>query len=77
MGVTLGQTVLYRRAGGGEPQAAIVTRVWSEDCINLTVFPENGPPLFYSSVPRYLADAKDAWGWELRDEDKGKIGSSP
>jgi hypothetical protein len=33
-----------------EPQAAIVTRVWGDNCVNLTVFSPGGTPLAESSV---------------------------
>lgn len=32
------------------PMAAIVTRVWSHNCVNLTVFPDMAPPFCVSSV---------------------------
>lgn len=74
---TLGQIVLFRDvdANENEPEAAIVTWVWSEDCVNLTVFDPSGAPKNATSVTPYRRDDAHPWGWELRDEDKGKIGS--
>ena len=32
------------------PIAAIITRVWSAGCVNLTVFPDHGQPVYKGSV---------------------------
>jgi hypothetical protein len=32
------------------PVAAVVTRVWGGEMVNLTVFPDNGQPIMRSSV---------------------------
>lgn len=55
---TVGRVVLYRPfpsdnlagASDSEPLAAIVTRVWSDTCVNLCVFDANGVTSSRTSV---------------------------
>lgn len=54
--------------GVGEgPYAAIVTRVWSDNCVNLTVFPDCGNPYTLSSVTNKVDDW-NWWAWPPREE---------
>ena len=47
--------------GNPGPVPAIVTRVWNEDCINVTAFPDNAPPVLLTSVfKRTPAEAERA-----------------
>ncbi len=58
---TVGRVVWYHPArsdpgplpGGGQPLAAIIAHVWSETCVNLTVFDANGTPYGRTSVFLY------------------------
>lgn len=43
---------------------AIITRVWTDDLVNLTVFPDNGPPIVRSSVHRLASTRTNPYGWE-------------
>lgn len=51
---------------GTQEHPAIVTRVWSEDCVNLTVFPDGGPPFNASSVTPADSGAVPGWSWPPR-----------
>jgi|GEM_PF-1150510 len=74
MTVTVGRTVHYHaaadeRANGAAVHPAIVTRVWSDRCVNLTVFFDNSPPAPRSSVE--MADQQNVdrrWSWPPRTE---------
>lgn len=50
-------------ASGTRKHAAILTRVWGSDCVNLYVLPDCGTPKFYTSVPRAFYNGQ-AWGFE-------------
>ena len=60
--------------GNVGPVPAIVTRVWSESCINVTAFPDNAAPVLLTSVvKRTPAEAEQAaalgnmtWDWPER-----------
>lgn len=47
---TVGRVVWFFPSGkshenGDQPQAALVTHVWSDTCVNLAVFDSNGRPM--------------------------------
>lgn len=48
-GITLGRIVRYG-AGGGKVSPAIVTHVWSDNCVNLYVFPDGSYSDAYSGT---------------------------
>lgn len=54
MRVSIGRIVHYRtHEGQAEPYAAIVTKVWGDACVNLTIFRDDGTTQLESSVLRY------------------------
>lgn len=58
---SVGRIVHYREPrveGGHEIRAAIVTRVWSDTCVNLTVFGADGGV--------YGVKSATAWSWPER-----------
>lgn len=76
---SVGRIVLFRQhaSNGIVEHPAIITRVWSDTCVNLTVFPDCGVPITKSSVeisdpPRVAGDDADlslnnyAWRWPPR-----------
>ncbi len=42
---TVGQSVHYHHNRHAEPQAAIVTKVWSDGIVNVALFNEDGSPV--------------------------------
>lgn len=66
---SVGRIVWFRRAGQNEVLPAIVTRVHSNDCINLKVFEDRGGPDHFASSCVYVdADqpvppSNDSWHW--------------
>lgn len=52
MNPTLGRTVhvVGYTSNGSNTHPGIVTRAWSETCVNLTLFPDNGGPLCMTSI---------------------------
>ena len=70
---SLGRIVLFRShvSNGNSEHPALITRVWSDTCVNLTVFPDNSEPkLFTSVVLNEDTDAahagQQAWRWPPR-----------
>lgn len=70
---TIGRIVLFKSndpsqlGNGAEEVPAIVTRVWSDSCVNLTVFRDFAPPLSVTSVNMaddFAASGQGvAWRW--------------
>jgi len=60
---SLGRIVLFRahHANGKSEHPAIITRVWSNECVNLTVFPDTQLPISYTSV---LQNESLTEGWQ-------------
>lgn len=62
---TVGRIVHFRSLTGEsfngthDPQAAIITRVWSESVVNLTVFPDAGTPFSETSVTFLQSDLNE------------------
>lgn len=70
---SLGRIVHYRAASskevwsGADVHAAIVTRVWSDRCVNLKVLPDGGPVFDKTSVE--IEDEPEQagrWSWPPR-----------
>ncbi len=62
---TIGRIVHFHVTGLPE-QAAIITRVWSERCVNLTVFHHDGTTSGATSIESDPA-ASRFWTWPPRD----------
>lgn len=69
---SVGRIVLFRsvESNAQKEHAAIITRVFSDTCVNLTVFPDYGSPLVKSSVFQNESleggDQSNAWRWPPR-----------
>lgn len=70
---SVGRIVHYRLCeqeptiNGTDVHPAIITRVWSDTCVNLTVFPDAAEPFFKTSV--LLCEGrgeKSRWFWPPR-----------
>lgn len=61
---SIGRIVFYRgiSSNGSEEHPAIITRVWSDTCINLTVFPDFRGIELKTSVNQD-EELKQASGW--------------
>ncbi len=64
----VGATVHYvqpenKHFDGPNLHPAIVTRIWSETCVNLTVIPDGGVPYAKSSVELNGHDNGSSCGW--------------
>lgn len=73
MTVTVGRIVHYVESPPGEayappakPHPAIVTKVWSDTCVNLTVFFDGRPPEPRTSVMRAPDWGGGQWDWPPR-----------
>ena len=66
---SLGRIVLFRQqlSNDAVEHPAIITRVWSDTCINLTVFPDYGSPDYKTSVVQNESmvegNQERAWRW--------------
>jgi hypothetical protein len=69
-----GRIVLYRQlsSNGTIEHPAIINRVWSDVCVNLTVFPDCGVATNKTSVIQdedtNLSKNQNAWRWPPRIE---------
>lgn len=61
---TVGRIVHYQNGNIFAP--AIVTRVWSDTCVNLTAFPDGDPPFCAGGVTNDETDSR-RWAWPPRD----------
>ena len=66
---SLGRIVLYRsiESNSATEHPAIITRVWSDTCVNLLVFPDNSAPVVKTSASfndqDFDADHAYHWRW--------------
>lgn len=69
---SIGRIVLFRSeaSNGSTEHPAIITPVWSDTCVNLTVFPDYGAPILKTSVNQNESlDGPNqalAWRWPPR-----------
>lgn len=69
---SLGRIVLFRSelSNGATEHPAIISRVWSDTCVNLTVFPDCGVPVCKTSVVQnedmQEGNQTYAWRWPPR-----------
>lgn len=70
---SVGRIVLYTPMSGDpvnhysvEPCAAVVTKVWGVDCLNLQVLPDMAAPFCVSSVMRGVPGVFRSWHWPPR-----------
>lgn len=72
---TKGRIVIYRQSADRTPynetreHPAVITRVWSERCVNLTVFFDAQAPVWVTSVERideHTPDGNMGWRWPER-----------
>lgn len=66
----LGAVVLYKTAdatelsNGTDVHPAIVNRVWNDECVSLTVFPDCGAPFTATSVTHSASlGLSRSWDW--------------
>ena len=74
---TIGRMVLFHASGEQSPSdctdhPAVITRVFSETCVNLMTFPDCGSPTVRTSVPLLEEPGETyRWSWPPRvTEDK-------
>lgn len=69
---TVGRIVHYcptegeRYATMGEPIAAIIVKVWSDECVNLKLFTDSDIAAHMSSVPFDIEHGEMSWNWPPR-----------
>lgn len=66
---SLGRIVLFGNelSNGALEHPAIITRVWSDACVNLLVFPDCAPPVAKTSVPLRPEGAESTYYWRWPD----------
>ena len=58
-----------QESNGSAFYPAIITHVWSETCVNLTAFPDNGLPTPHTSVPLLEEPGQTyRWSWPPRED---------
>lgn len=69
----IGKIVLYaptaaEREGRGSADyyPAVITRVWSRDCVNLHVLADAGPAFAVTSIEYFMTPAERTWRWPPR-----------
>lgn len=69
---SLGRIVIHRgiSSNGATEHPAMITRVWSDTCVNLTVFPDFGAPVLRTSQTLLTdpAQPQEGWFWPPRVE---------
>ena len=71
---SLGRIVLFRSldSNSAKEHPALITRVWSDTCVNLTIFPDNGIMVCKTSVNQNESleglNQELAWRWPPRVE---------
>ncbi len=69
---SIGRIVLFRSlsSNGASEHPALITRAWSDTCVNLTVFPDVGEPVLKTSVNQNESlegpNQDLAWRWPPR-----------
>lgn len=63
---SIGRIVHYYGCEGDGPHAAIITKVRSDQCVDLYVLPQDGEPLGMFSVGNTPDDANGHWCWPPR-----------
>lgn len=66
MSPTIGRIVHYYVGNEAEPLPAIITRVWSNECVNLHVFSDHGDDTLETSVPQRVTSTSWGWDWPPR-----------
>ena len=69
---SIGRIVIHHgvQSNGEQRHPAIITRVWSDELVNLTVFPDNGFPI--SQTSQSLIDPNEGligWYWPNKVEE--------
>lgn len=62
---SVGRIVHYHWKTGTEPLAAIITKVWADGDVNLTVFMSGGGIKSALSVSYSAEPAQDCWSWPV------------
>lgn len=64
---SIGRIVIFigKESNSSFEHPAIITRVWSDDCVNLTVFLDNTAPMVFTSITQNEG-AQYRWKWPER-----------
>lgn len=69
---SIGRIVIHRgiSSNGVQDHPAVINRVWSDECVNLTVLPDCGSPTSRTSQIRIEPDSdiENGWYWPPRVE---------
>lgn len=61
-----GRIVLYRETDNEEENPAIITKVWSESCVNLRVFADDDHPMRRRTSVLHENTGGPSWRWPPR-----------